>query len=141
MFKNVISLSPKTIFVFDFYIEALYYKQINKLLFTLLYLFVAVMLNQIQDLRKQHPITFCHWNLNGLATHSFGKVSLLQAISVSKNYDIIWLSAAFLDSSIDSSDERITNNKKGEESGFIIKSIFLPVIKRDDLCNLNECLL
>ena len=92
------------------------------------------MLNQIQDLKSSIR---CHWNLNGLAAHNFSKVSLLQAISVSKNYNLICLSETFLDLSIDSSDERITiegynllradhpSNKKGEESTFIIRSIFL----------------
>ena len=86
---------------------------------------------------KQHQISFYHWNLNGLAAHNFSKVSLLQAISVSKNYDLICLSEAFLDSLIDSSEERITiegynllhadhpSNKKGEEFAFIIRNIFL----------------
>ena len=87
--------------------------------------------------KKQYQISFCHWNLNGLAAHNFSKVSLLQAISVSKNYDLICLSEAFLDSLIDSSEERITiegynllhadhpSNKKGEEFAFIIRNIFL----------------
>ena len=87
--------------------------------------------------KNQHQTYFCHWNLNGLAAHNFSKVSLLQAISVSKTYDIICLSETFLDLSIDPSDERITiegynllcadhpSNKKGEESAFIIRNIFL----------------
>ena len=32
------------------------------------------------------------------------------------------------------------SNNNGEESAFIIKSMFLHVIKKDDLCNLNKCL-
>ena len=58
--------------------------------------------------KKQHQISFCHWNLNGLAAHNFSKVSLLQAISVSKNHNLICLSETFSGPSIDSSDERIT---------------------------------
>ena len=88
-------------------------------------------------LKKQHQISFCHWNLNGLAAHTFSKAFLLQAISVSKTYDIICLSETCLDSSIDSPDERITiegynflrvdhpSNKKGEDSALIMRSIFL----------------
>ena len=100
---------------------------------------------------KQHQISFYHWNLNGLAAHNFSKVSLLQAISVSKNYDLSCLSETFLDPSISSSDERITiegydvlradhpsNKKRGGVC--IYYKEHLPVIKRDDLCNLNECL-
>ena len=59
-------------------------------------------------LKKRHQISFYHWNLNGLAAHSFSKVSLIQAISVSKTWDVIWLSETFFDLSIDSSDERMT---------------------------------
>ena len=66
------------------------------------------MWNQIQDLKSSIRFFFCHWNLNGLAAHNFSKVPLLQAIPVSKNYDIICLSETFLDTSIDSSNERIT---------------------------------
>ena len=129
-------LFPKTIFIFYFYIQALYDKQINKLLINLL-LICCGDVESNPGPKKQHQISFCHWNLNGLAAHNFSKVSLLQAISVSKTYDIICLSETFLDSSIDSSDERITiegynllradhpSNKKGEESAFIIRNIFL----------------
>ena len=72
-------------------------------------------------------------------------------ISVSKNYDIICLSETFLDPSIDLSDERITierynllradhpSNKKRRGVCIYYKEV-PPVIKRDDLCNLNECL-
>ena len=58
--------------------------------------------------KKQHQISFCHWNLNGLAAHNLSKVSLLQAISVSRIYATISLYETFLDPSIDSADERIT---------------------------------
>ena len=56
---------------------------------------------------------------------------------MSKKYDLICLSETFLDQSIDSLDERITiegynllradhpSNKKGEESAFIVRNIFL----------------
>ena len=56
-------------------------------------------------------ISFCHWNLNGLTAQNFTKVSLLQALSVTHDYDIICLSETFLDSSISNDDERI--NIKG----------------------------
>ena len=101
--------------------------------------------------KKQHQISFCHQNLNGLEVHSFFiKVSLLQVISVSKNYDIIDLSDTFLGSSIDSSVEKLpiegynllhrdqASNKKGKVCIYYKEN--LPVIKRDDLSDLNECL-
>ena len=101
--------------------------------------------------KKQRQTSFCHWNLNGLAAHNFSKVSLLQAISVSKNYDLICLSETFLYPSIDSSDERITiegytfsrtDHPSNEKRGgiCIYYKEHLPVIKIDDLCNLNGCL-
>ena len=87
--------------------------------------------------KEQHKFPSVTGNLNGLAAHNFSKVSLLRAISLSKNYDVICLSETFLGLSINSSDERITiegynllladhpSNKKGEESAFIIRNIFL----------------
>ena len=56
-------------------------------------------------------ILFCHWNLNGLAAHNFTKVSLLQALSLTHDYDTICLLETFLDSLISNKDERI--NIKG----------------------------
>ena len=96
-----------------------------------------MILNQIQDLKSSIKFPSVTGNLNGLAAHNFSKVSLLRAISLSKNYDVICLSETFLGLSINSSDERITiegynllladhpSNKKGEESAFIIRNIFL----------------
>ena len=69
---------------------------------------VAVIPNQIQDLKSSIRFFFCRWKLNGLAAHNFSKVFLSQAISVSKSYDLIYLFETFLDRSVDSSDERIT---------------------------------
>ena len=100
-------LSPKSIFNFFFYIQTLYDKQINKLLLKFLLICCSDVESNLGP-KKLHHISFCHWNLNGLAAHNFSKVSLLQAISVSKNNNIIGLSETFLDPSIDSSDERIT---------------------------------
>ena len=138
VFLNVAKMSfmfsPKSIFNFYFYIQTLYDKQIKTLLLKLLLRFP------------------CHWNLNGLAAHNFSKIPLLQAISVSKNYDLICLSGTFLYPSIDSSDERITierhnllraDHPSNKERGgvCIYYKEHLPVIKRDDLCNLNDCLI
>ena len=129
-------LSPKSIFNLYFYIQTLYDKQIKKLLLKLL-LICCGNVESNSGPKRQYQISFCHWNLNGLAGHNFSKASLLQAISVSKNYDLICLSETFLDPSIDSSDERVTieeynvlhadhpSNKKGEESVLIIRNMFL----------------
>ena len=96
--------------------------------------------------------SFCHWNLNGLAAHNFTKFSLLQALSVTHDYDINCLSETFFDSSVSNEDERI--NIKGynllrSEHPSIRKrpdvcmhyKEHLSIINRDDLCSLKECLL
>ena len=92
-------------------------------------------------------LSFCHWSLNGLADHNFIKVSLLQALAVTHDYDISSLSETFLDLSISNEVERIRiegynlrtdhpSNKKGEVFVCTTKDIFhLP-----DLCTLKECL-
>ena len=100
-------LSSKNIFDFYFDIQTLYDKQINKLLLKLL-LICCGDVESNPGPKKQHQISCCHWNLNGFAANSLIKVSLLQAISVSKSYGIISLSETFLDPSTDSSDEKIT---------------------------------
>ena len=132
--KMSFMLSPKSIFNFYFYIQTLYDKQIKKI--------YCSDVESNPGPKKQHRISFCHWNLNGLAAHNSNEVSLLQPISVSKTYDLICLSETFLDPSIDSSDERTTiegynllradhpSNKKGEESAFIIRNIFLSLKKK-----------
>ena len=56
---------------------------------------------------KYSSLTFCHWNLNGLTAHDSIKISLLQAYITQHNYDAIYLSETFLNSSIDTSDTRI----------------------------------
>ena len=87
--------------------------------------------------KTKNQISFCHWNLNGLAAHSFTKVSLLKALSVTHDYDIICLSETFLDSSVSNDDESINikgynllradhpSNKKEEAFVCIIRNTFL----------------
>ena len=55
---------------------------------------------------KSH-ITFCHWNLNSLMAYNFIKVSLLQTLAVTNDYDIICLTETFPDSSIEIDDDII----------------------------------
>ena len=57
-----------------------------------------------------HPLSFCHWTLNGLAAHDSTKISLLQAYITQHNYGIICLTETFLNSSILSDDNRIAIN-------------------------------
>ena len=100
---------------------------------------------------KYSSLTFCHWNLNGLTAHYSIKISLLQAYVTQHNYDIICLSETFLTSSIDSSDTRIlidgynlirsdhpSDSKRGGVCIYYKEHI--PLIKRDDICTLDNSL-
>ena len=58
--------------------------------------------------KQKFHVTFCNWNLNGLMTRNFIKVSLLQTPAVTSDYDIICLTETFLDSSFDNDDDRIS---------------------------------
>ena len=104
-----------------------------------------------QSREKKSHITFCHWNLNGLMAYNFIKVSLLQTLAVTNDYDIICLTETFPDSSVEIDDDRISiprynllhadrpSNTKRE--GFCVYyKDHLPIIKRKYLCQLNECL-
>ena len=86
-----------------------------------------------------------------MAAHSFTKVSLLQALSVRHDYDIICLLETFLDLSISNDDERINikgydllraNHPSTKKRGAVCMYYkqHLSFIKRDDLCTLKECL-
>ena len=86
-----------------------------------------------------------------MAAHNFTKVSLLQALPVTPDYNIICLSETFLDSSISNDDEGINikgynllwadhpSNKRIGGICMYYKEHIL-IIKRDDLCTLKECL-
>ena len=101
---------------------------------------------------EKSDITFFQWNLNGLMAHNFVKVSLLQTLAVTTDYDIISLTETFLDSSIDDDDDdRIpipgynllrfdhpSNTKRG--GVFIYYKDNLPIIRRSYQCQLHECL-
>ena len=106
--------------------------------------------NPDPEKEKSH-ITFRHWNLNGLMAHNFIKVLLLHTLAVTNDYDIICLTETFFDSSIDNDDDRISipgyhllradhtsNTKRGDVC--IYYKDHVPIIKRNDLCQLHECL-
>ena len=57
--------------------------------------------------KKNTKNSFSHWNLNGIVAHNFSKVSLLQAMVTTHEYDIICLLETFLDSSFNSLDHQI----------------------------------
>ena len=54
--------------------------------------------------KRYSNLKVCHYNLNSLPSHSFAKVSSLQAYNAIHKFDIICLSETFLDSSISLSD-------------------------------------
>ena len=100
---------------------------------------------------KYSPLTFCHWNLNGLTAHDSTKISLLQAYITQRNYDIICLTETFLNSSILSDDNRIkidgyslirsdvpSDSRKGGVCIYYKEHI--PLISRDDINTLDNCL-
>ena len=100
---------------------------------------------------KYSSLTFCHWNSNGLTASDSIKISLLQAYILQHNHDIMCLSETFLNSSIESNDDRISidgynlirsdhpsDPKRGGVCIYYTEHI--PLIKRDDICTLDNCL-
>ena len=93
------------------------------------------------------------WLLLGLLTaHNSIKILLLQAYITQHNYDIICLSETFLNSSIETNDDRISvdgynltradhpsDSKRGGVCIYYKEHI--PLIKRDDICTLDNCLM
>ena len=57
--------------------------------------------------KRCREFSICDWNLNIIATHSFIKVSLLQAYITIYSYDVIFLSETYSDSSIPSDDNNL----------------------------------
>ena len=94
--------------------------------------------------KELSSLAFIHWNLNRIAAHDFAKIYLIQFYALSYNTDIIFLSQIFLDSSILSGynslpfDHPSLNTKRGRVSTFY--KDYLPIIGRDDLCALSECI-
>ena len=101
--------------------------------------------------KKITKICFCYWNLNGIAAQNFSKVSLLQAMAITNEYDIICLSETFLDSSFNLLDDQINierynllkadhpdHNKRGGVCMYFKEHI--PILRRGDLRNLPKCL-
>ena len=100
---------------------------------------------------KWSSLNFCHWYLNDVAAHEFLKVLLLQGYTTEHNFNIICLSETFLNSSLDSKDDRLkiegynlirsdhpSASKKGGVCVYYKEHI--PLVRRDDLCILSNCL-
>ena len=102
--------------------------------------------------KKSTSLSFFHWNLNGIAAHAkIAKISLILSHALFYNINIIFLSETFLDSSIETNNLKLnipgyallqsdhpSNIKRGGVCMFY--KDYLPVIRRDDLCALTECI-
>ena len=101
--------------------------------------------------KRSSKIKFCHWNLNEVAAHDFIKVPLIEGFITTSNFDIVYLSVTFLDSTIPGDDENIQingysllradhpNDTKHRGVCIYFKEM-LPLIRRNDLTNLKNCL-
>ena len=106
-------------------------------------------LNQVR--KKQSCLKFFHWKINGLAAHGFTKPPLIETYNATSSFDIVPLSETFLDSIIPSDDNRINvagcsllradhpSNMKREGVCIYYKDC-LPLIKKDYITDLKECL-
>ena len=54
-----------------------------------------------------YNFSVCHWNLNSITVHNFGKVNLLQAYNAIYDFDMICLSEPYLDSSVSSDNDNL----------------------------------
>ena len=90
--------------------------------------------------KKSSSLTFLHWNLNGITAHYFAKISLIQSHALSYNIDIIFLSKTFLNIpgyNLLRSDHPSNIKRRGV---CMFYKDYLPVVRRDDLCALTECI-
>ena len=100
---------------------------------------------------KYSSLKFSHLNLNGFTAHNSIKISLLQAYIIQNNYGIICLSETFLNSSIQTNDDRISiggysliqagHPSDSKRGGICIYyKDHIPLIKRDNIFTLDNCL-
>ena len=73
-------------------------------------LYMKALLHRYGDIEikpgpKQPSLTFCHWNLNGIAAHHFIKILILPGYITGRNFDIICSSETFLNSSLGREDD------------------------------------
>ena len=79
--------------------------------------------------KKKQPKYFscCHWNVNSLLAHD--KISLLTAYNTIHQYDVIFISETFLDSSVSLDDRNLSI-----QSYSLIRADHPDDVKRDDVC-------
>ena len=103
------------------------------------------------DMSNNQNLSFCHWNLNGIAANNFVKITLLEAYNAIHSFDVICLSETFLDSDYSHDDPRLelqgyvmvrsdhpSDTKRGGVC--IYYKEHLPFVRRDDITFLNECI-
>ena len=101
---------------------------------------------------KPSKLIFCHLDLSGIASHDFLKVTLIESFIKANNIDIICSSEIFLDSTIPLNDGRlyikrysmITADHPSNTKGRIVciySKEYVPLIRKVDICALNECIL
>ena len=100
---------------------------------------------------KQSSLTFRHWELNDIAAHDFVKISLIQGHITENNLDKICLSETFLNSSLNTKDDRLKVQGysliRSGHTGSLQKGgvcvyykEHIPLIRRENLCTLSNCL-
>ena len=98
---------------------------------------------------KNWSLTFCHWNLNGIAAYGF--ISLLQGYTTERNFDIMCLSETFLNSSFEIEDDRLKiecydlirsdHSRSCKKGGVCVYyKEHIPLVRWDGLCTLSNCL-
>ena len=101
--------------------------------------------------KRSSNTQFCYWNFNWLAAHDFIKVPLIEAFITTSNIDIICLCEMLLDSTIPDYVVNMQVNRYSflradlpnnvKRGGFCIYfKESLPLIIRNDLTNLKDCL-
>ena len=101
--------------------------------------------------KNNQCLSVCHWNLNGIATLDFIKLSMLEAYNALHNYDLICISESFLDSSYSSNSHELklqgyeliradhpNDTKRGGVC--IYYKDHLPIKQRNDISTLDECI-
>ena len=117
--------------------------------------FLLIMSGDIETnpgpINEKTSISICHWNLNGVSTQNYVKLSMLEAYNSIYDYDIICLSETFLNSTHSSNDPALklqgyelirsdhpSNTKRGGVCMYYKEH--LPLKLRNDITYLNECI-
>ena len=82
-----------------------------------------------------YNFSICHWNLNSITAHNFGKVNvLLQAYNAIINFDMICLSESYLDSSVFSDNDNNDNDNLYIKDYKLVRADHPGDVKRGGVC-------